>query len=1084
MNRKRASQLAGLAAVTVAIAALVGWWAGALLLSSWGLGTAVRPPVAACLIALGLALANPGREWRFASAVGLAVMALAGFRLALVLAVDEPPIDRWLLAPGSAALQIPKAALAALALSGGALALGRFERHRLVATGLAGLVAAFAALSLLSYVTGLDTLFGAPSVQLPPLPTAVALLCIVCGLLLRIGRMPALRTPRPLWHLLLALGCATVAPLLLFGAYAGGRMAEAQFDQVRKDLMSEARSVSAEIDRQIVTEIEKMRALATSPSLHQRDFAAFQRQAEAALSVRRSGTIALFDRDMDQLVNTRVPYGTPLPKSVIPGPVERALETGETQFTGLFFGPVAGQLLISIVVPVAIDGENRYAVALAPNRGGLARLFATRELPPGWQAAVTDAEHRILARSEREDEDIGAILPRAQWSRRGSSGIFAFTGADGQPALQAYAYSDLTGWETAVWEPEALLMAPVRALWRTLGWLALLAFALVAALALWLGRLIAGSVGHAASAAVALGAGDPLPSGATPVAEVNTLMAQLHEAAGRRQTADDLLRDSEKTFRAMFDFSSVGKIEIAPATGRFLRANDAMCKFLGYTEDELRERTVWEITHPEERERDREPVRRLLSGELPVFDVEKRYIRKDGTPVWARTTINVIRDEYGRPVRNIAVIQDLNARKEAEQALQASKDRLELALDAARLGSWQYDPVRLVFTGDARAKEIFGFDAAEEEAPIAEILKRLHPDDVETVLQAIEEALDPIDPRRAVKRFRIRQQHGEFRWVETLGQASFEGAGAARRAVTLVGTCQDVTERREREEKEHLLMREINHRAKNMLSVVHAIAHQTATRNPEDFIARFSERIQALSANQDLLIRNEWNGVEVEDLVRAQLAHFVGLIGQRIGLRGPRLRLRASSAQAIGLALHELATNAGKYGALSSDRGHVGVSWATDGDTFCMDWTERDGPPVSAPQRSGFGTIVMEMMAERSVAGKVDLAFAPAGVTWRLTCPAVNALEPRETESRGRGGNSEGGRGTGGDQTVIDDPAAAGFSKTCMTSTGHASTERRALLPGASPLSGPPAEQGGSRPPPFDMDRFNADQFNTELRGR
>src|SRR5262249_52752651 len=163
-----------------------------------------------------------------------------------------------------------------------------------------------------------------------------------------------------------------------------------------------------------------------------------------------------------------------------------------------------------------------------------------------------------------------------------------------------------------------------------------------------------------------------------------------------------------------------------------------------------------------------------------------------------------------------------------------------------------------------------------------------------------------------------------------------------------------VTERREREEKEHLLMREINHRAKNMLSVVHAIAHQTATRNPEDFIARFSERIQALSANQDLLVRNEWNGVDVEDLVRAQLAHFVGLIGQRIGLRGPRLRLRASSAQAIGLALHELATNAGKYGALSSGRGRVDVSWATDGDTFSMDWTERDGPPVSEPERRGF----------------------------------------------------------------------------------------------------------------------------------
>jgi len=115
-------------------------------------------------------------------------------------------------------------------------------------------------------------------------------------------------------------------------------------------------------------------------------------------------------------------------------------------------------------------------------------------------------------------------------------------------------------------------------------------------------------------------------------------------------------------------------------------------------------------------------------------------------------------------------------------------------------------------------------------------------------------------------------------------------------------------------------------------------------------------------------------------------------------VRGPRLRLKAASAQAIGLALHELATNAGKYGALSADAGRVEVRWATDGDTLAMSWTERGGPPVSAPKRRGFGTIVMEAMAERSVDGKVDLDYAPSGLTWRLTCPATNALEPGERE--------------------------------------------------------------------------------------
>jgi two-component sensor histidine kinase len=139
----------------------------------------------------------------------------------------------------------------------------------------------------------------------------------------------------------------------------------------------------------------------------------------------------------------------------------------------------------------------------------------------------------------------------------------------------------------------------------------------------------------------------------------------------------------------------------------------------------------------------------------------------------------------------------------------------------------------------------------------------------------------------------------------------------------------------------------------------------------------------------------EW--VQIEDLVCAQLALFADLIGSRIAVQGPKLRLKAASAQAIGLALHELATNAGKYGALSMDIGHVDIFWGTGRDTFTISWIEHDGPPVSAPKRRGFGTIVMEAMAERSVDGKVELDYTRSGLSWRLTCPAVNALEPMRT---------------------------------------------------------------------------------------
>src|SRR6266849_1466987 len=195
------------------------------------------------------------------------------------------------------------------------------------------------------------------------------------------------------------------------------------------------------------------------------------------------------------------------------------------------------------------------------------------------------------------------------------------------------------------------------------------------------------------------------------------LVAAITNITGLKR-AEAALRESEATFRAMFDVSSVGKIEVEPGSTRFLRVNAAMCKFVGYSEAELLARSVLDITHPDDRDQSRELGQRLVAGKSDVFDVEKRYIRKDGNVVWARVTVNVIRDASGRPLRNTAVIQDLNARKQAEQDLQASKERLELALNAAQLGSWQYDTRRRVLSGDARATAIFDFDIAENEAAI------------------------------------------------------------------------------------------------------------------------------------------------------------------------------------------------------------------------------------------------------------------------------------------------------------------------------------------------------------------------------
>ncbi len=201
-----------------------------------------------------------------------------------------------------------------------------------------------------------------------------------------------------------------------------------------------------------------------------------------------------------------------------------------------------------------------------------------------------------------------------------------------------------------------------------------------------------------------------------------------------------------------------------------------------------------------------------------------------------------------------------------------------------------------------------------------------------------------------------------------------------------------------------LLMSEVHHRAKNTLNLVQAIARQTAAGSPETFIARFNDRIRALASYQDLLVRSEWNGVELDELVRAQLAHLSDQSGSRIIIHGvARQRLNAAAAQVIGLALNELATNAVKYGALSTAPGRVEIGWEVSGEVLEITWTESNGPTVKPPHRQGFGTTIISELPKMTINGEVQLDFAPSGVRWHLTCPGTNVLLSDKTPKRGAG---------------------------------------------------------------------------------
>jgi PAS domain S-box-containing protein len=504
--------------------------------------------------------------------------------------------------------------------------------------------------------------------------------------------------------------------------------------------------------------------------------------------------------------------------------------------------------------------------------------------------------------------------------------------------------------------------------------LAILIYALIAALsAEAFGRLVDGALTERSEAVLA---------------RLNC--KEMEKRLSARAVQHGLTHDSEARFRATFDNAAVGIAHVAP-DGRCLRVNEALCRILGYPVGELLTKSIQDIACPDDFAADLARVHLMREGKIDSYDAEARYLRKDGAIIWARKTVSCVRKDEGSIDYFVCVIEDITAHKHAERELRENEARFRLSL--------LHSPLPVMLFDDREHIVVVSQSWLEQSGYLREDLRRVEDWTIraygkhsEVVLGKIREIMiastEPPEVRSA--ELMISTKDGRERlW-------SFVSSGLPTRfdeRRLFISVAQDVTDQKAHEEQVHLLMREIDHRARNMLSLVQIIARQTAACEPRDFIERFTHRIQALAVNQDLLARNDWQGVGVDDLVRAQLARFADLVGSRIMVHGPPVRLNPAAAQGIGLALHELATNAGNYGALSTEAGRLEVDWQSEGDVFTMNWTERDGPSVRPPERRGFGSTVIGSMAGRALSAEVQLEYASSGLVWHLVCPAANALE-------------------------------------------------------------------------------------------
>jgi two-component sensor histidine kinase/PAS domain-containing protein len=368
-------------------------------------------------------------------------------------------------------------------------------------------------------------------------------------------------------------------------------------------------------------------------------------------------------------------------------------------------------------------------------------------------------------------------------------------------------------------------------------------------------------------------------------------------------------------------------------------------------------------------------------------------------PQVLRAKVRVFTDLY----RKNRQLERLNAELEQRVVkrtaeLQASTTRLleseqrrSLALAAGSMGSWDWDLVSGKIVWDEGQHAIYGVEPGHFAVTPANFKVLIVPEDWERLQIGMASLMQDGQPHHG--EFRVRRPNGEIRWCTSTAAASRDEAG---KVVRISGVTMDITERKEAEERQMLLAREVDHRAKNAMAIVQSIVRLTKATGIDAYVEIIEGRIKALSRAHALLSNARWQGADLAKLVDEELAPFRETHGERLTISGPKVVLEPTTAQTLALALHELATNAAKYGALSVAAGSLALRWTQQGDALNVVWHETLGPPTQKPSATGFGTQIITGSIERQLGGTTKFEWLPTGLrcTFSVPCGERSARAP------------------------------------------------------------------------------------------
>src|SRR3954451_10253674 len=372
------------------------------------------------------------------------------------------------------------------------------------------------------------------------------------------------------------------------------------------------------------------------------------------------------------------------------------------------------------------------------------------------------------------------------------------------------------------------------------------------------------------------------------------------------------------------------------------------------------------------------------------------YVTVPVVPEVLRAKVKVFTELYRKTRQLESLNAELERRVTARTAeleaqterLRQSEERRSIALSAGDMGSWEVDLTTGHIEWDDGPYRIFDVDPATFEPTVERIEALMHPEDREKNSVA---GLVAAGGSRFQVEFRIVRPSGEVRWCYGAGIISHNSEG---KPVRMNGVTVDVTDRKRAEERQLLLAREVDHRAKNMLAVVLSVLRLTKAKTTADFVSTVEGRIHALAATHNLLSATRWQGANLRQIVEEEMAPYRADHRERVISEGPAAMLLPATAQAVALALHELATNAAKYGALSTDTGKLRLTWSIGEEALELEWLETGGPPAKPPSSLGFGLSIVRSSIEAQFRGGVDYDWRPEGLRCRLLIPRAQIVNP------------------------------------------------------------------------------------------